>query len=335
MKKIWFHLHAWDKKLVTTVLEVGFDALLVPEDCIEKVRSLARIPLISTSSKADFVLGKDVMIVLIDNKSKEKEVIKHQGKIPVIIQNMDWTIIPLENLLSKTNNIFQTVTTAAEAKIALQTLEKGADGIVVDTIDKEEIRTIGKLFHGSQHDIVQLQEATIESILPVGLGDRVILDTSSLLAPGKGMLIGNSSSAFFLVFNENVESPYADPRPFRVNAGGVHAYVMMPDNTTKYLCEVKSGLSALCVDPKGVTEPVIIGRVKIERRPMLQVTAKAGDRLITLVVQNAETIRLTSPAGKPLSVTHIQKGDAVLVHLGMRKAGRHFGHQILETITEQ
>jgi len=38
--------------------------------------------------------------------------------------NKDRTIIPLENLLSKTTNLIQTVTTAEQAKLALTTMEK-------------------------------------------------------------------------------------------------------------------------------------------------------------------------------------------------------------------
>ena len=84
------------------------------------------------------------------------------------------------------------------------------------------------------------------------------MDTCSILEPGVGMLVGNSSGGMLLVYNENVQSPYCDPRTFRVNAGAVHAYVKCPNNKTKYMGEVKSGDEILVVDPKGNTQNVVI-----------------------------------------------------------------------------
>ena len=117
----------------------------------------------------------------------------------------------------------------------------------------------------------------------------------------------------FLVHNENVESPYCATRPFRVNAGAVHAYIRLPHNRTKYLCELSSGDEVLAVDSNGKGYVVAVGRNKIERRPMLLVTAENKRRKkVSLVLQNAETIRLTTPEGKPTSVTRLVKGDKVL-----------------------
>ena len=54
---------------------------------------------------------------------------------------------------------------------------------------------------------------------------------------------------------------------------------------------------------------------------------------ISLVLQNAETIRLVSPDGKAVSVTKLKQGDKVLGHI--EKAGRHFGMQVEETLIER
>jgi 3-dehydroquinate synthase II len=63
------------------------------------------------------------------------------------------------------------------------------------------------------------------------------------------------------------------------------------------------------------------------------ITAEAEGRSIATVVQNAETIRLTSPQGKAVSVVKLKAGDEVMVAL--EKAGRHFGMKVDETITEK
>ena len=76
-----------------------------------------------------------------------------------------------------------------------------------------------------------------------------------------------------------------------------------------------------------------MGRLKIEKRPLMLIKAVVGGRKITTIVQNAETIRLTNPKGKPVSVVSLLPGDKVLV--AVEKGGRHFGHKIDETITEK
>ena len=54
---------------------------------------------------------------------------------------------------------------------------------------------------------------------------------------------------------------------------------------------------------------------------------------MTSIVQNAETIRLTNPDGKAVSVVNLSPGDKVLV--AIEEGGRHFGMKIEESITEK
>jgi len=340
MKKIfWVKVDPFDKNLITTALESGVDAVQVSKGFSGKVHELGKIKTISEDG--DLKLGKDVKIVKINQKEDEDKVIAEKGKIPVIIQNKereegkaDWTIIPLENLISKTTNLIQTVKSAEEAKIALTTMEKGADGILLETDDFQQIKETAKIIQESNNERLDLVEAEIIGTEAVAMSDRCCVDTGSILLPGKGILAGDTSSAMFLVYNENVQSPYCDPRPFRVNAGAVHAYVRIPNNKTQYMMELKSGSEVLVVDKDGNTEVVVVGRNKIEKRPMMLVRAKTKKgREVTLIMQNAETIRLTSPEGKPLSITHLKPGDKVLVYT--EEAGRHFGVQVKETIQER
>lgn len=121
-------------------------------------------------------------------------------------------------------------------------------------------------------------------------------------------------------------------RPFRVNAGAVHEYCMVPGGGTKYLSELKAGDRVLAVDRSGKTRVVAVGRCKIEVRPFLLVEATDGRRTYNVVLQNAETIKVVTPEGAK-SVTTVVKGDKILAHL--TTGGRHFGMAIDETITEK
>ena len=147
------------------------------------------------------------------------------------------------------------------------------------------------------------------------------------------MLVGNSSGFLFLVQSEAVPNPYVAPRPFRVNAGPVHSYLRVPGGSTRYLSELRAGDRALIVRCDGSTQEAAVGRVKIERRPLLLIEAGCGGKSGSIILQNAETIRLTSPDGKAVSVVELKAGDPILV--AMEAEGRHFGMKVQETIWER
>ncbi|MCK4261845.1 3-dehydroquinate synthase II, partial [bacterium] len=102
---------------------------------------------------------------------------------------------------------------------------------------------------------------------------------------------------------------------------------------TKYLSELKSGDETLIVNHQGRTQVAVVGRAKVERRPLLLVEGKVKKKKISLILQNAETIRLVNPEGKPISVVALKKGSLVLAYL--EEPGRHFGIKIEETVVEK
>jgi 3-dehydroquinate synthase II len=149
----------------------------------------------------------------------------------------------------------------------------------------------------------------------------------------EGMLVGSMSRGLFFVHAETAESPYVASRPFRVNAGAVHAYVRSPDGGTKYLSELGSGDEVQVVDTAGNTREALVGRAKIERRPMFRVQAETegGDRIETLL-QNAETIKVATREGRK-AVTELEVGDELLVYY--EDTARHFGEAVEESIIEK
>jgi 3-dehydroquinate synthase II len=178
----------------------------------------------------------------------------------------------------------------------------------------------------------ELVPATITGVRHTGLGHRVCVDSLSVLRRGQGLLVGNSSAFTFLVHAETEHNEYVAARPFRVNAGAVHAYVIMPGDRTSYLEELRAGDEALIVSATGESRLATIGRVKVEARPMLLIEAEANGQPGAVFLQNAETIRLVTPQGAPVSVVDLKQGDQVLCRID--QAGRHFGMRINEDITE-
>lgn len=205
---------------------------------------------------------------------------------------------------------------------------------------------------------LSLDEVDIIEAKPSGLMDRCCIDLAEKLEIGEGILTGMVSRGLFLVHGETVEQKWTAIRPFRVNAGPVSAYVLLPEKKRKYLSEIKGGQMVLAVDHKGNTREIEVARNKMESRPALLVRAHS-DKLEKIIektpalkkcweamrvpkgefhafLQNAETLMLVDKRGKPVRANLLKKGDKVLAWVENPKViGTHFGIAVKETILEQ
>jgi 3-dehydroquinate synthase II len=256
-----------------------------------------------------------------------------------IVIGEDWQIIPLENLIARIGDettLVAGVQSAAEAQTAYETLEIGADAVLLDTDDPDEIRETVAVRDEQRREELDLTHATVTEVEQTGSADRVCIDTGSLMEHDEGMLVGSMSRGLFFVHAETAESPYVASRPFRVNAGAVHAYVRTPDGGTKYLSELGSGDEVQIVDTEGHTREAIVGRAKIEKRPMFRVTAEVetgeGTDQVGTLLQNAETIKVATGEGRK-AVTELEEGDELLVYY--EDTARHFGEAVEESIIEK
>ncbi len=331
MKKLWVNAVPYNKDVVTTALESGAEAVILPDGKSETVREFGKIKTIEKNG--DLKPGVDVEFIDIAGKADEDKAATVPEHKIVVLRMLDWTIIPIENLLARRGkNIMVQVENSKQAKLMAEILEKGVDGVVLNTTDINEIKKTAETIHGISEK-VPLVTATITATKQLGMGDRACLDTCTQMTLGEGMLVGNTASGFFLVHSESIDNPYVAARPFRVNAGAVHAYTLVAGGKTKYLADLKAGDEVLLVDSHGRSQIAYLGRNKIEKRPMILIEAEAEGVPISLVMQNAETIRLVDPDGKAVSITTLKAGDKVLAHT--EKTGRHFGIKVEETLIER
>lgn len=68
--------------------------------------------------------------------------------------------------------------------------------------------------------------------------------------------------------------------------GPVHAYVAVPGGKTCYLSELRSGKEVIVVDQSGNQRSAVVGRVKIETRPLILVEAKVCLAFFVLLNHN-------------------------------------------------
>ncbi|WP_405818858.1 3-dehydroquinate synthase II [Streptomyces sp. NBC_01390] len=253
-----------------------------------------------------------------------------------VIHFADPTKIPLEIVLaaaeSAEGQLVTVVDGLEEAAIVFDVLERGSDGILFTPRSADEVFALARLLEATTPQL-ELSTLTVESIRHVGLGDRVCVDTCSHFEEDEGILVGSYSSGFVLCCSETHPLPYMPTRPFRVNAGALHSYTLGPDNRTSYLSEVGSGSALLAVGADGRTRRVVVGRAKLESRPLLEIRTHAEDgRLVSLTVQDDWHVRVLGPGGKVLNVTELRTGDELLGYLAADK--RHVGLPIGEFCKE-
>ncbi|KAG6476714.1 hypothetical protein ZIOFF_065961 [Zingiber officinale] len=302
-----------------------------------------------------FIHGKD----LLDEQSRkiaslcevsspqELEVLQPNTEaenIVITFQN-EWQVIPAENIVAAFQGCDKTVlavsSTSTEAQVFLEVLEQGLDGVVLKVEDMKEVLKLKEYFdrRNEVRTMLDLTKATITRIEVVGMGDRVCVDLCSLMQPGEGLLVGSFARGLFLVHSECLETNYIASRPFRVNAGPVHAYVAIPGGRTCYLSELQAGKEVIVVDRKGQQRTLIVGRIKIESRPLILVEAKqehSGSETYSIFLQNAETVGFVCPLQENRSsipVTSLKVGDEVVIR--EQGGARHTGIEIQEFILEK
>ena len=267
----------------------------------------------------------------------------------VVLTTGDWQMIPLENLVASAQGsgtrLIARIDTQQSLRGAAFALETGVDGLLLPAEQPEiwadaQIIAAERLATQSKGDDGILEEGgdivsfDVQSVEDGGVGDRVCVDLTSILEVGEGFLIGSAANAMVLVHGETLESEFVPPRPFRVNAGAVHAYILMEDGSTKYLSELVAGDSVAVCNSTGIVRSAIIGRMKIESRPFLLIryihseSGKNGQ----IFLQQAETVRLISPLGDMPSVTSVEVGDSLLGFIGT--SARHIGQNVLSMAEE-
>jgi 3-dehydroquinate synthase II len=326
------------KDLTRTALEQGFRQIVLQHEDCKRLQSLGKYDQITIKGDDVHLEGRSGKFITIDSKFDVDRALGLAGKTDfVVVAARDWKVIPLESLIAeyqgmKTKLLAQ-VSSAEDARLFLETLEKGVDGVVFDVRGTHELSEAVKLVAQVAHIELPLTEGRVVGISSLGSGDRVCVDTCTMLGVGEGMLIGSQASGMFLVHSESKTNQYAAPRPFRVNAGAVHSYILMADRSTKYLSELSAGDEVLAVATGDRTQNVVVGRVKIEKRPLVLVEAEAASRRFNVILQNAETVCLVS-GGSAVSIVDLKVGDPVALWVGEGK-GRHFGKAITENITEK
>jgi 3-dehydroquinate synthase II len=186
----------WNKKkgFITTALESGIDHVVDFTD-VENIRRLGNITLISDVEGADIVLvgrnsegdgtliipedldeskdlaavkrlkrmGKKVAAYVEITSKKHEELASLLGKSSdyLILMGRDWKVIPLENIIADLQGekvkLLAVVSDHDEAKLALETLEQGTEGILLCPREISQIKKVAELIEKIHRESYMLQ----------------------------------------------------------------------------------------------------------------------------------------------------------------------------------
>lgn len=280
--------------------------------------------------------GTDVPVVAVGDDATLEAAVRQVPDGGVLA--IEWTgdrVIPLENAIAargRRHTVWVYARGPLEVPGALGALEHGADRVFVEIRTPEEVDVLEAIVEGPVPARLEWVRAPVSSVRPAGVGHRVLVDTTTLLAPDEGLLVGSAAAFLFHVASEAVGSKFSRARPFRVNAGAAHSYVLMADGSTRYLSELAAGDAVLVTRPAGEVRSARVGRIKIERRPLVVVTADDGGLPRTIFLQEAETVRLSTESGRVASTDAV---PGLVVHAVRLPAARHLGRAVEETIEER
>jgi 3-dehydroquinate synthase II len=285
------------------------------------------------------IIGK---MVTISSEKEQEYAISLIGSVKwILIKCKDWKMIPCENLIAAAESSGTKLAAIVEKELEIPAiafaLEIGVDALVV-TQELVELALITKSQclekNMSSEKAIQkkstklnLEPVKISNISTQGIGERICIDTTSFLEKGEGMLCGSVAKSLALIHAETIDSEFVPTRPFRVNAGGIHSYIMMGDHSTRYLSELKSGNEVLIINQEGNSRIVNIGRIKLEKRPLIRIEWNtSNDTFGNVILQQAETVRLLDENMMPISITEIKKDMKILIHNSTYS--RHIGTPI-------
>ncbi len=322
----------WDerKRLVTTALESGVDVVLVKPGEVGRVKTLGRINVAGADERADITVFSDLSNIKktgketafyreIRGKSDEREIALAGKKVDyVLVKATDWRIIPLENLIAELKDecrIIVEISRMEEAKVALQTLEVGADGVLVNVNPENapEIKGITVGVNELTRERLTLKPVTVTGIEQVGMGSRVCIDTCSIFNVGEGVLVGPVPDKMLLLHSEIVKGyhleNYLKKYSFRVSIDK-DAYTRTPDKGICHYNELSYGDEILGVDYEGRTRGHIIDRIKTKKQRLMLIEVEFNREKVKMLL--AETSELVNLKGVNVNISKLTAGEEVL-----------------------
>jgi len=288
-------------------------------------------------------------IVRLKDSSGQEQALAVLGSVEWLLVEVEsyeelWQMIPAENIIAAAQStgtkLAFAVKKATDVAGLANALELGVDALCISTKSGDDDPDLWKTaFEARKERNAEAEKASAslssdskqqskpKPEIVVGscwrrdtkgtvLADRICVDLVQKLRPEEGCWVGSSAKIMSLVLSEAASSQFVPTRPFRVNAGPVHSYILLGDGiTTKYLCELQASDQVMVYNTQTNSgKPVAVGRLKEEIRPCVLVELETQEDDVgdcvgprgQVFLQQAETVRLAQPSGEFVRVTDLE-----------------------------
>jgi len=202
MRELWIKINSQlpkDKKKALIKATADFCAAYIVEPTDEELARQAGAKKVVSPENGDILLletaekispaelsRKPVCIIAtVSSKEDEENIVRAANAAIdyIAIKCLDWKIIPLENLIAKVHGkskLLAWISNAQEAKLALEVLEIGVDGVVAELSDVKEIKRIHeemrkvktRVEEKETSERIALVPAKVVELKPLGTGAR-------------------------------------------------------------------------------------------------------------------------------------------------------------------
>ena len=288
-------------------------------------------------------------IVRLKDSSGQEEALAVLGSVEWLLVEVksyesSWQMIPAENIIAAAQStgtkLAFAVKKAADVAGLAKALELGVDALCISTASANEDPGLWQTaFQARKERNAEAEKSSVSSSsdakeskpkpeIVLGscwrrdtkgtvLADRICVDLVQKLLPEEGCWVGSSAKVMALVLSEAASSRFVPTRPFRVNAGPVHSYILLGDGiTTKYLCELQPSDQVIVYNTQTKSsKSVAVGRLKEEIRPcvLVELETQTADEFGEILgprgqvfLQQAETVRLAQTSGNFTRVTDLE-----------------------------
>ncbi|KAJ6753169.1 3-DEHYDROQUINATE SYNTHASE [Salix koriyanagi] len=198
-KRVWIWTES--KQVMTAAVERGWNTFIFLSNHRQLAIDWSSIALIYPLfiEEGEVLDGENKRVATIFEVSTPQELQQIQpenGQAEnVVINLLDWQIIPAENIVATFQGSRKTVLAISknhsEAQIFLEALEHGLGGVVLKVEDVEAVIKLKEYFdrRNEATNLISLTKATVTRVQAAGMGDRICVDLCSLMKPGEGLLV--------------------------------------------------------------------------------------------------------------------------------------------------
>lgn len=224
------------------------------------------------------------------------------------------SIRPLEKTLDALSLHDYQITVCVDTLHTALYLAQKYDGsqiqVTLSSRNTQPFRQWLRLQENSQRPL-HLEAFEVTEVRELGIGLHARVDLCSTIHSQEGLMIGSSATRL-LQISTLPEPSGRRHLNFAVSAGSAQSFIYADNTRLRHLSRLQSGEQIFAVNAEGRRRQVIVGRVRIERSPLIAIETRSSQGAsATLIAHQDPAVCLTSQEGRLLRVTDLMLGERI------------------------